>query len=101
MSNFYHIDKRTLAVSNSQGTLDTGENIDGTLKHIIVKAPSESTTFNVKIADQDGFNIYVRDSIDGELNELIDLPLKGQYEVMVFGATADGNFKMYLAIREL
>lgn len=101
MSNFNHIDKRTIVVSSGKGTLDTAENLDGSLKHIIIKAPSDSDTFNFKMADSDGFNIYVRDSIDGELNDLIDMPVKGQYEMMVFGATSDGNYTAYLAIREL
>lgn len=42
------------------------------LKHLIVKAATSTTTFNVALTDVDGLAIFNLEDVTGELNEILD-----------------------------
>lgn len=73
----------------------------GFLKHIIIKAETESTVFDVALSDGSSLDILSRESVDGELNELIELPVTSDLLVKINNATRDERFKIYFLVHEL
>jgi len=79
----------------------TTTNISGILMHLIVRASTSTTTFDFKITDDFNVVLYERQDVDGEINEQMQIPLKGKYKLDITDATADEGFNVYLAIREI
>lgn len=62
------------------------------IKQIVVTPATPTTIFNATILDGDGEAIYVREGESDSLNELLDLPVKGNYTLEITSATADEEF---------
>ena len=84
----------------SGGVSVTTPKVIGFLRQIIVKADTASTVFDVLINDGSSLDLFSREDVDGELNELLTLPVQSALRITVSGATADEAFKIYLAIQE-
>lgn len=79
----------------------TTTNIRGILMHLIVRASTSTTTFDFQIQDNFGVTLYERQDIDGEINEQMAIPVKGQYTLRINDASKDEGFNVYMAIREI
>ncbi len=76
------------------------DKVIGFLRQIIVQADTDTTVFDVLINDGSSLDLFSREDIDGELNELITLPVHSPLRITVSGSTKDEAFKIYLAIQE-
>ena len=100
MSIFLHKDSRNVTTVGSSAEFKTGQ-IDGLLQHFIVRANTPSTIFDVTFYDDDDVILLERNDVDGEINEMFQMPVKGSYTVSIKNATNDEVFRVYLAIREI
>ena len=67
----------------------------GIIKQIIVKAPSSNTQFDFSIVDDLDLKTFSREvTTDGELNELIELPVTGIYTLKIENSNKDELFKI-------
>lgn len=86
----------------SGGLTFTTDNFGGIMMHLIVRAKTASTIFDLTIKDHEsGFAIYQRESVDGEVNDLIQMPVDGTYDVYIANATQDEQFRFYMVVREI
>lgn len=72
----------------------------GILRHIIVRAATSSTTFDLSISDGSSLALFERESGVGEINETVTILVDSLLQVTVSGATRDELFKVYLAVQE-
>ena len=70
------------------------------LFQVLVKAATGSTTFDVKLVDIYGFNVYEVTSITGEHSELLDLPTYGNYTMTISNASVDEAIEYLFNFRE-
>lgn len=84
-----------------QSLTETLGRLKGLLKHLIIRANTSTTIFDVKIYDDDDVIIFERLGVDGEVNELLEMPLKGAYILQIDNSTKNEVFRIYLMIQEL
>ena len=85
-------------VSGTVGqTIFTGRNM---LRHIFVKATTGTTTFDAKLTDIYGNDVFIRDDYTGELNELLEFPAIGNWTLTITNASADEVFNVLLLFEE-
>jgi len=102
MSLFFNKILKTLPVSDNSGTLDMVDPIRGVLEHLVVRSATASTIFDFALKDKDlDFVIWQRESVNQEINEDIEIPLQGNYEVVINNVTANEDFRIYMAVREI
>lgn len=102
MSLFFNKILKTLTVSDNSGTLDMVDPIRGVLAHLVVRSESDNTIFDFALKDKDlDFVIWQRESVTQEINEDIEIPLQGNYEVVINNVTANEDFRIYMAVREI
>ena len=73
----------------------------GLLKHLIIRADTDSTTFDFSLTDGSSLQLFERESIDGEINETLDMPIQSALQLNVSASTRDELFKVYLAVEEI
>lgn len=74
----------------------TTQHLSGLIHQIIVKAASENNSFSFVMINEDNLEVIRRDVEDGELNELICLPISGIYTIKIEDALIDESFDIYL-----
>jgi len=87
----------TVVAGTKATNIRAGHNV---LMHIFVKAATAGTTFDVQLTDIYSNNIFLREDITGELNELLQMPTTGNYTLTILNSSADENFKYMLAFKE-
>lgn len=70
------------------------------LKHIFVKATTGSTTFDLKLVDIYGNQIFTREDNTGELNELLELPCIGNLTLTITNSSVDEAYSVLLIFVE-
>ena len=89
------------SVTASAGTIAfTLESRRGMIKQILLKATTSTTTFDVKLTDSNGRDIYTTTDETGILNELIDLPTFAALTVTIENASVDEVFTYHFALEE-
>ena len=73
----------------------------GLLKHLIVQAATVSTIFDCSMSDGSSLKLLERESVDGEVNETLDMPVQSKLQIIVSNATRDEVFKVYIAVQEI
>ena len=74
--------------------------VKGFIRHIIVRADTNTTTFDFSITDGSSLELFERESVDDELNETVTIPVQSKLVLKVSGSTVDELFKIYLSIQE-
>lgn len=87
-------------ISAGGGIAAITEEMRGLLHHIIVQAATDTTTFDFALSDGSSLRLFERESIDGEINESVNIPVQSKLNLFVSGSTRDELFKVYLAVRE-
>jgi len=93
--------RKTDTTISGSANIDFSFSLGAFLRQIIVKFASSDTTFDVSIVDVDGDTIYYRDNESGVLNELIELPMHGNYTLQIRNASKDENFTVQLIAHEI
>ena len=75
--------------------------IRGLLKHIIIRAATTSTIFDFSLSDGSSLALFERESIAGEINETVEIPVQSALQLAVSGSTRDELFKVYLGVQEI
>lgn len=103
MSIHFHVEKiPNASVINGYFDGQTGSPISGFIRQVIVKAISANTMFDFAIQDEDGIEIYSRETITHEINELTEIPATNKVlNLKIRNSTNNENFLIYLAIQEL
>ena len=89
-------------ISAGAWSANTQKFTDAILLHVIVQAPTSTTTFDFKLTDEDGIVIQLDGwkRIREELNDLIYLPVSGVYTMAIENSSADETFKVKLLADE-
>ncbi len=66
------------------------------IRHLVVRAATSSTTFNLYLKDAEGFILRSWLNCTGVINDLTPTPIKGPITVEITGASADELFKVYI-----
>jgi hypothetical protein len=98
----------TIAVSGGSGSNTTPlnsaiYNAGGYLRQMIVNAPEATATFDFRIANANGHNVYKRTQIpDGELIEDMQTPMpSGRYTLYLSNCSHDGSYECELVFAEV
>ncbi len=98
---FFHKNSLNVTTIGSSAKFST-VNLKGILMHLIVRANTPSTIFDVTIYDEDNVILKEWNDVDGEVNETnMGMPLSGDYTVQISNAGKDEVFRIYLAMREI
>lgn len=104
MSQLYSKYFKDVTLIQGGGVIES-DSFRGHCYHLIVRALTPSNIFNFTIVDQDingeSFAIFQRQSVEGEINEFIDMSLKGFYNFHIDSATIDEKIRIYLAMKEI
>lgn len=100
MSKIIH--KEKLAITTASGTIsgNTSARIQGLLRSISVKPTTASTTFDIKLVDDQSVTLWERLSETGSFSEQVALPFRGVYTLTISNATNDEAFTIMLGIEE-
>ena len=79
----------------------TTENIfPSVLNQILVSSATSSTEFDIKITDSKSRPIQWLTDIEGEVNDVTPVPVKGVHIVEIWNASADEAFSIKLSFDE-
>lgn len=70
----------------------------GLFRQILVKPPTESTQYDIKLTNPSSIVVYEREDEVGTLAEEVDFPAFGIYTVDISNATEEGSFTVQLMI---
>ena len=70
------------------------------IREILVKPTTTSTTCDIKIVNSDSLIIFETTAITGELAEVVELPVRGIYTVVISNSSVDELFNIQLVIEE-
>lgn len=93
-----HREEFSETASSGAISVTTSESIDGMCRNVLVSPATSTTTWDMTITDGDAFIIFKRTKKAGDLSELIDLPMRGQYTIAIANASVDEVFKITLII---
>lgn len=82
-------------------TIDFSFSLGVFVRQIIVKFDSSNTTFDVSITDSNNDVVYSRDNETGSINELIQLPMLGNYSLEITNASKDENYTVQIIAHEI
>lgn len=97
---FFNKFSKNITIADGRGNYTFEGDITGILMHIIVRANSDSTTFDFQLYDKDDVVVYEDNDVEGGINEQVMIPLDGTYTMSVSDSSADEVFRFYLMIRE-
>ena len=83
----------------ASGSASTTFNTHGLCHQILVKPTTASTQYDLSLTDSSSLVVFKRTSKVGTLNELITLPLSGNYTVAIDNATVDEDHKILIVVR--
>lgn len=72
----------------------------GLIKQIIIKADTSTTVFDCYVSDGSSLHLFERESIDGEVNERVEIPVQSPLSIIVSASTRDELYKVYLGVQE-
>jgi len=87
----------TITVSSGGGTATTEDfltlkNAGGYLEQVLSKAPSGNWTFDFKITDSDGYDVFEKMGARGKINEVPHVPLPaGTYTITISNTKKNDN----------
>lgn len=77
-------------------------NAGGYIKQVIVTAPFDTATFDFRIANANGRNVFKRTQQVGEIIEECETPLPaGRYSIFLSGCSHDGVYPCELIFAEV
>lgn len=88
------IESESVAGTLSENTVD----IKGIIKQIVVSPATDTTSYEISIADADGLTVFETDTETGNYCELTDLPISGVYTITISSATRDEAFSIRLIV---
>jgi len=88
----------TITVSSGTGTA-TIVSKHMLVRHILVKATTSTTSFDVKLTDINDLDVLIREDNVGELSEMIAMPAYGNFTLTVSGSSADEDFSYVLGLQ--
>ena len=88
--------------STSSGALSTNTvaALQGIAREIIISPATSTTVYNLTITNNNSLDVFISNSITGDLIEEVALPLRGVYTVAISSATADEAFSMAIIVEE-
>ena len=86
----------TLSVPVKTTALTTSFPLMELMREFLVKPTTASTTYDVKIVDNNSLTVYQRTSETGPIAETMALPLMGYYTITISNATVDEAFTIKL-----
>ena len=107
MSQTIRTKKGTITVANGVGTTTISGDVfraisdaGGHLEQVLIKAPKVTDTFNFDIIDSDSFNVFDAEGSGGKINDITQIPLKGDITLSIDEATTDGVYDYKLIFKE-
>ena len=97
----------TITVSGGSGSNATPSNsaisnAGGYIRQVIVDAPQDSATFDFRIENSSGHNVYRRTGQVGEIIEEVKTPLPaGTYTLYIANASHDGSYSCEIVFAEV
>lgn len=97
----------TITVTGGSGSTTSSANTaiadaGGYLRQIILAAPYPTTTFDFRIANSNGHNVYKRTAQVGEIIEDIQTPLPAStYTFYIENASHDGSYELEVIYAEV
>jgi len=99
----------TSGVSNREGSGTTTTplnsaiaNAGGYIKQVLVKAPFDTATFDFRIENANGFNVFKRTEQVGEISPECEIPLPaGRYSLFLSKCSHDGSYLCELLFAEV
>ena len=99
MSTLIH--PETLTITASSGTIAANtQHLLGICYNILVKPATETTTYDIKITNNKGIDIFEILSETGTMSNSVSLPVHSIYTVTLSNATVDEEFIIQLIIQE-
>lgn len=95
-----HKEKLTGTTSSGTFSANTSLQLHGLLHNIIVKPTTATTTYNIKIIDDDSMTVWERTSETGAFSDQVMLPMRGVHTLTISNATADEAFTVLLKFIE-
>lgn len=93
-------DKVVTATTGGSGSWNSPVRVDGHLVGVRVRPPTAAVIYDVSITEYDGFVVYRRRGVKGELSEDMVAPvaIRGIVTVSVANGTADGTYFVKLVV---
>lgn len=97
----------SITVASGEGTLTITDDVfrtisdaGGFLKQILLKAPSDNDEFTLEIEDSDGFIVFDRIGAKGKINDVPNIPMRGDFDFNIKDATSDGSYSIKIIFLE-
>lgn len=97
----------TITVANGAGTKTISgdefraiSDAGGVLRQMLVRAPKVTDTFLFNIIDADSYNILDVDGSKGKINDITQIPIKGNITLEIAEATTNGAYAYKLVFME-
>lgn len=96
------IHREIITGTASSGSLSGNTNVTlkGILRTVIAKPATSSTTYDIKLTDNQSVDVYERLSETGTLSSEVALAITGIYTVTISNATVDEAFTIELMVQE-
>ena len=95
--------EHTTSVTAAGGTIATATlNIPGgLLRHVLIRANTDTTQFMASLANDDGTNVVDWGVHECEINDWnITVPVAGEYTLTIRNASIDDTFDVLLGVQE-
>ena len=89
--------RRTLTASS--GSASDTFTTQGLCQQILVKPATASTQYDLSLTNAASVVVFKRTSEVGTFNELITLPLSGNYTIAIDNATVDEDHEILIVVR--
>ena len=86
-------------VTPSSGSVSETFSTHGLCHQILVKPSTASTQYDVSILNSDSVTVFKRSDEEATFNELMILPLSGNYTITIDNATVDEEFIILVIVR--
>ncbi len=98
----------TITVTSGAGSLSITTDVfrvisdaGGFLRQVLVKAPHEKDEFSFNITDDDDFIVFDVDGAVTKINDITEIPLRGDCDLNITNATRDGTYNVKLIFFEV
>ncbi len=93
-------DSKAFSITAVAGTVSREIAINNAiLMQIYINPATSSTTYDIKINDENGKTVYHEEDETGLLNDIIEIPTYGNQTVVIENASADEAFSFVITYR--
>lgn len=94
------IHPETLSLTTSSGSAsgNTSSQLQGLLRQVLASPTTSTTTYDIKLTNNQSLVIYERIGEIGDLAEEVVLPVRGVYTLALANATKDEAFTVSLVV---